>query len=210
MNIVEKLALLCLCFVALLIFVIYMNFTLFAFSVFVFVSYCIYEIFISPVNILRLIAFLCLFFLSEFVFIVYTNGMNFLDIVCFICFVFVSAFVTGVLCFLIFDREKMERIYEARKDKKLSRNDVNLLRAVFVCSIFFVLAVISYMTMLSIKTLKDNDNFYSIRILYVYICTYLIVTNFLLISDEDRTKQPFYTVFFANIVFFVSIEYYLY
>ena len=187
-----------------------MNFNFFAFSIFVLVSYSIYGIFISPLNILYVLAFLCLFFFSEFVFIVYTKGMDILGFVCFMCFVFVSAFVTGVLGFLVFNREKLKQIYKARKDKKLSSDDVNQLRSVFVCSIFFVLAVISYTTMLSMNTLKNNDNFYLIRLLCIAICTYLIVMNFIFISD-DTTDQPFYTVLFANVVFFLSIEkYYLY
>ena len=81
-------------------------------------------------------------------FVVYTNRMDILDIIAYVCFVFVSTVVVCLLSFMVYDYELFERLNSDRNEKNLSHDDINTVKAVFICSSFIVNIVILYVNLI--------------------------------------------------------------
>ena len=115
--------------------------------------------------------------------------MNFLYslfyLVALLCFIFVSAIITGLLCFRIFNYDKLKEIYHRRKPKEILQSDINMIEGVFLNSLLFVLAVTLYVKLIFVLNLKEiNVSFFCITMLTVILCTFLINSNVTLINGK--------------------------
>ena len=105
-----------------------------------------------------------------------------------LCFIFVSAIITGLLCFRIFDYDKLKDIYHRRKPKEILESDIDMIEGVFLYSLLFEIAVILYVKLIFVLNLKEiNLSFFYITMFTVILCTFLIHLNISLII-----KKTFY------------------
>ena len=150
-------------------------------------------------------------FLLALIFIVYVNRMDLLTFIGFICFIFVSASVIFFLCFLFFDYDKLKKIYKDKRDKKLSFNEMSEVKGVFACSIFFVLAIILYVTfLLYLNTQQAHTIWFAfLTFVIIYFCSFLILINIMLITEDESYQNSFNTIFIINLVIFLLISVYL-
>ena len=140
-------------------------------------------------------------------FVVYINSMDILDIMFNACFVFVSTFVVCLLSFMVYDYELFERLNSDRNEKNLSHDDINTVKAVFICSSFIVNIVILYVNLIVYLDIRDiNLVFSCITLLTVFFCTLFMQINLKLISNLSQSYEKNWI--YTNLIFIVfSIGY---
>ena len=142
-------------------------------------------------------------------FVVYINSMDILDIMFNACFIFVSTFVVCLLSFMVYDYELFERLNSDRNEKNLSHDDINTVKAVFICLSFIVNIVILYINLIVYLDIRYMTLVFNcITLLTGYFCTFFIQINFKLISNLSQLyeknwiyKVIFFIVFSIGSVF---------
>ena len=142
-------------------------------------------------------------------FVVYTNRMDILDIIAYVCFVFVSTVVVCLLSFMVYDYELFERLNSDRNEKNLSHDDINTVKAVFICSSFIVNIVILYVNLIVYLDIRDITLVFScITLLAGFFWKLFMQINFKLISNLSQLyeknwicKNMFFIVFSIGFVF---------
>ena len=140
-------------------------------------------------------------------FVVYINSMDILDIMYNACLVFVSTFVVCLLSFMFYDYELFERLNSDRDEKNLSHDDINTVKAVFICSSFILNIVILYVNLIVYLDIQDINLVYScITLLTGFFCTLFMQINLKLISNLSQSYEKNWI--YTNLIFIVfSIGY---
>ena len=134
-------------------------------------------------------------------FVVYINSMDILDIMFNACFVFVSTFVVCLLSFMVYDYELFERLNSDRNEKNLSHDDINTVKAVFICSSFIVNIVILYVNLIVYLDIRDITLVFScITLLPGFFCTLFMQINFNMVTNMCVMNQNNWTNFVNNII----------
>ena len=123
-------------------------------------------------------------------FVEYVNRLDFLEILAYLCFVFVSAVVVCLFCFVNFKYDRFKQIYKDRNENKLSRDDKDTFKLVFISSLYIVHTVILYVNLI----LYLNLGFYSPVLLFFIVlclgfCFFFMQINIVLVNGDTGTSN---------------------